>query len=241
MAAQGSTIERLARASLQAKIGILAGVILVLGGLYYYFFYSDMVAEKDQLVVVRKRQIEDEQRLVKRQSAYRELLKQKADVEERLKRNAIKLPESSELPAFFQHLESQAATANVRILKRDTDKEVPVETYIKVPVRMEISGDFYQINDFFKLLAETTRIITVENLTIGDGKRDAGMLRLTARFTASTFRQAEKGAAPARGPANAPPKAPEAPPPAPPAAPAPAAAPATPPAPAAAAPVEGKK
>ena len=116
---------------------------------------------------MRKRLIEDEQQLVKRQTEYRELLQQKKDVEERLQKNAIKLPESSELPAFFQHLETQAATANVRIVSRALDKEVPVENYVKVPVKLEVQGDFYQINNYFKLLSETTRIITIENLSIG--------------------------------------------------------------------------
>jgi type IV pilus assembly protein PilO len=245
MAAQGSSIERLAKASIQAKIGILAGALLFLGGIYYYFFYSDMVTERDQLATVRSRQISEEQRLVKRQSAYRDLLKQKADVEERLKKNSIKLPETAELPAFFQHLESQAATANVRILKREIDKEVPIDTYTKVPVKMEISGDFYQINNFFKLLAETSRIITVENLNIGDAKRDGSSLRLSAKFVASTFRQSDRAAAgprpanqapPDRNAASPPTQAPATPPPAPtqPPASAPAAPPAAPPA-------EGKK
>jgi type IV pilus assembly protein PilO len=186
-------VERLQRASAGVKLLVLLIVAALLGGVYYFLFYSDMQGEKDRLISVRKRQIEDEQRLVKRQADYRDLLQQKKDVEERLQKNAIKLPESSELPAFFQHLETQAATANVRVVSRALDKELPIENYIKVPVKLEIQGDFYQINNYFKLLSETSRIITIESLAIGQPQRDAtGHVTLTAKFTASTFRQSDK-------------------------------------------------
>lgn len=216
-----SSVERLAKLSLPAKLGILAGVLLVLGLVYYNFFYTDMVDEQKGLIATKARQKEDEKRLEKRRTEFQELMRQKDDVEKRLRTNSIKLPETSELPAVFQHLETQAATANVRIVNRVLEKEVPVETYVKVPVRMEVSGDFYQLNNYFKLLGETARIITIENLFIGEPRREPERVVLIARFTASTFRQADKPAAK---------PSPNAPPPPPPTPEAPPAAPATPPA-----------
>jgi len=196
--ASSETVERLAKASPQAKVALLVVVRAALGLLYYNLLYSDLVSERDGLVAVKKRQVEDERRLLKRKAEYQELLRQKADVEERLRKNAIKLPESSELPAFFQHLEAQAATANVRIVVRTLLPQVPVETYMKVPVHLEVAGDFYQLNNYFKLLSETPRIITIENLFIGDARREGDRTVLTAKFTASTFRQADQPAKPAR-------------------------------------------
>jgi hypothetical protein len=114
---------------------------------------------------------------------------------------------------------------------------VPVETYFKVPVHLEIAGDFYQINNYFKLLSETARIITIENLFIGDPKRVGDRVQLTAKFTASTFRAAQ--AAPAQAPARPAPPPPPAPKPSPAPAPAPAAPAPAAPAPAAPAPQTG--
>jgi type IV pilus assembly protein PilO len=206
------SVERLARLSIQAKIAILVAILAVGGLIYYNLVYTDLVEERDGLVAVKKRQIEDERRLIKRKAEYQQLLREKADVEERLRRNAIKLPESSELPAFFQHLETQAATANVRIVSRVLETQTPVETYMKVPVRLEVTGDFYQLNNYFKLLSETARIITIENLQIGEPRRDGERVVLTAKFTASTFRQSDRSAAkpkpaaaPAAKPAETPP------------------------------------
>jgi len=224
---QSPIVDRLQRASSAAKLMMVVVAALVLAAAYYFFVYSDLDAEYSSKVALRTRLVEQEQQLVKRQTEYRDLLQQKKDIDERLQKNAIKLPESSELPAFFQHLETQAATANVRIVSRALDKEVPVENYVKVPVKLEVQGDFYQINNYFKLLSETNRIITIENLSIGTPQRDpTGHVTLSAKFTASTFKQADKkAAAPAK-----------------PGAPAPATAAAGSPVPAApAAPAEGKK
>lgn len=231
--AQSEIVQRLQRASTGAKLIMVLVAAIILGGVYYFLVYSDLDADYTSKTALRQRLIEQEQQLVKRQTEYRDLLQQKKDVEERLQKNAIKLPESSELPAFFQHLETQAATANVRIVSRALDKELPVENYVKVPVKLEVQGDFYQINNYFKLLSETTRIITIENLSIGTPQRDpSGHVTLTAKFTASTFRQSDRttaaaAAAAASATATAKPGAPAA----------PAPAPATP----AAAPTEGKK
>jgi type IV pilus assembly protein PilO len=209
MAGSSSEIlERLARQSPAVKLGLLGGVLVVLTLGYYYFFHSDMVTEKETLGTAKKKLVEDERRLLKRKNDYQELLKQKADAEERLKQNAVKLPESAEIPAFFQHLETQAATANVRIVSRTTEKEVPVESYVKVPVKLEVQGDFYQLNHYFYLLAETNRITTIENLSIGDPKRDGDRIVMTAKFTAATFRQSDRPAqavAPPSAPAATPP------------------------------------
>jgi len=192
--ARAQGIDRVTGQSLPVKIAILLVVIAGLGGAYYYLFYDDMASDKTKLEAQKQKLIKQEQDLQKRKSDYQVLLQQKKDVEGRLQSNAVKLPESSELPAFYQHLETQAAAANVAINHSSTDKEIPVETYVKVPVKVEVQGDFYQLNKFFKLLADTPRIISVENLSIGEPKRDGDRVVLTAKFVAATFRQADKAA-----------------------------------------------
>jgi Tfp pilus assembly protein PilO len=206
-------IDRIGRASNQAKIaGLIAGG-LVLGGIYYYLFYADLSAERQTLVAQRKKLTDEERKLSDRKKEYASLLQKKLEVEEELKKNAVKLPSSSELPAFFVHLQTQANAANIRTTDWQRKSEMPVESYIKVPVEVEVEGDYYQLLQYFKLLSETARIITVENLTIKrpDGKKGGNVdSLLSARFVASTFRQADlppkqieekgkKGAAPPPG------------------------------------------
>jgi Tfp pilus assembly protein PilO len=191
--ARAGIADQLAKQSLAVKVIILVVVLALVGGVYYYLFYSDMSAEKSSFEAARAKLIRQEQDLQKRKNDYQVLLQQKKEVEGRLQQNAVKLPESAELPAFYQHLETQAAAANVAVTYTK-EKEVAVESYMKVPVKVEATGDFYQLNKFFKLLGDTPRIISVEDLTIADPKRDGDRIVLTAKFTAATFRQADRPA-----------------------------------------------
>ena len=57
-----------------------------------------------------------------------------------------------------------------------------------VDCKMEIVGTFYEVNNYFKLLYETDRIITVENLDLQFLASNNEEINVKARFVASTFR-----------------------------------------------------
>jgi type IV pilus assembly protein PilO len=204
MAGTSDLVERFGRQSAGVKLLAFVAVLALVGGAYYYLFYEDLVAERDGAASAKKKGIDEERALLKRKSEYQALLTKKKDVEDRLGKNSVKLPESSELPAFFANLEAQASTANVKLVSRSVEKEVPVESYMKVQVKMSVEGDFYQLNQYFKLLYETPRIISIDQLTIKVKTREADRTVLDATFVASTYRQADR---PAPAPAAAPGKA----------------------------------
>jgi type IV pilus assembly protein PilO len=205
MAKSNELVEKFSRAPLGTKIGVFAALAVLLGVGYWYLFYSDL---EEQLRVGKaqaKKLSTDATKLKERQKQYRDLVDKKKDIEVAVTRNQVALPASSELPAFFVSLQSQAVAANVQVTTWDRGDESPVETYVKVPVKLTVRGDFYQIVEYFKLLYETRRIITVQDLNISSPTREGDKVVLTASFTASTFRQADappKKAEPAAAPAD---------------------------------------
>jgi hypothetical protein len=62
-----------------------------------------------------------------------------------------------------------------------------------VPVAMQIQGTFHQILHYFKLIHETERVITIEDLSLGKPQVGDDQLLLSASFTAATFRQTGDG------------------------------------------------
>lgn len=205
--AQGDALERLSKQPRGKKIVMLVAVVAAFGLGYWFFFYADMATEERAILGSITRDKKKAEELRDKRKKYDDLLKKKREIEGELAQNAVRLPSSAELPAFFVHLQAQATAANVRLAKWTRADEVMVETYVKVPVAVEVRGSFHQILEYFKLLYETPRIITVEDLTIGDGKVEGDRLMLSAKFQASTFREADKppetapqqGEAPAKG------------------------------------------
>ncbi len=85
----------------------------------------------------------------------------------------------------------------------------PKTVFLKVPVEIEISGNFYQLKRFFASLrphttdrdggddgVEKDRLVTIENLALSEPKVKNSEIVLTARFTASTFRAVTENATP---------------------------------------------
>ena len=182
----------LAKKPLGYKAGVLAAVLAVMGFFYWQFFYSTLSDERTTLTTERKKLAKQEKQLKDREKAWLELLQQKELLDAQLQENRITLPASSELPAFFMHLQKQAAAAGVTVTSWTRRNEAAVETYVRVPVSIKLTGTFYQISNYFRLLSQTDRIISVSGLSLKPGRVKNEEIILEAAFTAVTFRQKDR-------------------------------------------------
>jgi Pilus assembly protein, PilO len=118
------------------------------------------------------------------------------------------LPTGAELPAFFDTLNRKVNEAGVEIRKWEYKSDLPVDAFVKVPVEIELTGTFFQLKRFFASLVQRgitapagsgeeqedrERIVTIENLQLTNPQVKNREILLTAKFTASTFRQDDKG------------------------------------------------
>lgn len=181
-------LGELSRKPLGFKLGLLGGTLAVLGFFYWQFFFSGINEDLTRAKNQNKQLRQSNTKLKKDKTEWDQLVLQEKELKEELLRNKVSLPEAAELPSFFFHLQKQAAGAGIKVNNWSRLKETPVETYIKVPVKMEIVGTFYQVNNYFKLLFETDRIITVENMTLGFLASSNEEIKVKANFVASTFR-----------------------------------------------------
>jgi type IV pilus assembly protein PilO len=212
------------------KVAVFALVGLVLGGAYFQLKlkplrkqYAGAQQDNDDLIARGKKLDRD---LID----YRKLQTRSDELKRQIEENQKALPTQSELPSFFETLNRKVRESGVEVRKWDYKKDLPVDNFVKVPVEIEISGNFYQVKRFFSSLVQRggsstsgggsstdrERIITVENMRIesNPGTRDNV---LKVKFTASTFRQEDakpatpppvKGPAPAAAPGTAPAAAP---------------------------------
>jgi type IV pilus assembly protein PilO len=196
-------VAQLAKKPPQVKLAILAAVLAAFGLIYWQFFYSALSDKLVQLQAQRTQLQNDNKRLKEDLDKWNDLTLEKDRLDAKLGKNAVSLPASSELPAFFAHLQKQAAAAGVTIKSWKREGETPVEAYVRVPVAIEVRGTFYQINKYFHLLFQTERIISVENLTLGTPVGRGDDIQVSARFIAATYRQADAPPQPETPPAEA--------------------------------------
>ena len=198
----------------QRKVLVFVVIGALLGGLYCQFVFKALKRDLDEAEASTTSKVGAEQearRATSRssRSSRRGWTSSSAIIDE----NQKALPTEAELPAFFETLEPQGASSPAsRSTRGSRLPEEPVETFVKVPVEIEITGTFMQIKKFFASLRaeegagrragrraatdveERERIVSIENLALTEPGRAQPRDRLTAKFTASTYRQEEQDA-----------------------------------------------
>ena len=194
-------LEDFARRPTSYKATVFGGVFLAFGAIYFQFGYKplrDELAEargNSQQMASRKAQMQ------KDEDDFRELQTKMVALKKIIDENQKALPTGAELPAFFDTLNRKVNEAGVEIRKWEYKSDVPVDAFVKMPVEIELTGTFFQLKRFFASLVqrgvtgrpgedeERERIVTIENLQLAAPTVRNREVVITAKFTASTFRQ----------------------------------------------------
>ena len=212
MAASTGVVADFARMPAQKK----ALVFLIIGGLlglgYWQFVWKSLNRDLDDAETENQTKAQTNKKLAEDIPKYEELKSRMKELTAVITENQKALPTEAEVPAFFETLERKVTESGVEINKWKKLPESPVESFVRVPVEIEVTGTFMQIKRFFASLIqkgvlttsdgveERERIISIENLTLATPVVKNRELALTAHFVAVTFRQEDKvEAAPAAG------------------------------------------
>jgi Tfp pilus assembly protein PilO len=194
------------RKSTGYKVGVFVAIAVVAGLIYWKFGYGKTKKKLRAARDENSQLINLSQKLDNDQKEYKIKLTEADELNRIIFENQKALPTEAELPAFFDTLGRKVGEAGVEVKRWDYLKEIPIETYIKVPIEIEVAGTFYQLKKFFASLVQRDpvpvqrpdgtmqveareRIVTIENLQLYDPKIKNRELVLSAKFTASTFRQ----------------------------------------------------
>ena len=197
----------------QQKIMLFVVAGLLLGALYWQFrlkplkqHLEDAEAEHGQKIALNKKLEGD---IPKYEAAKAQLPRLKRIIDE----NQKALPTEAELPAFFDLLNRKVTESGVQVTSSRRLQESPVESFVKVPIEIEMTGTFMQIKKFFASLApkkhrpgdesatgdnveEKERPVSIENLSITNPVVKNHEIVLTAHFTMTTYRQEEADTGP---------------------------------------------
>ncbi|GAB4512106.1 MAG: hypothetical protein Tsb0020_30050 [Haliangiales bacterium] len=211
--AGGDFFDDLDKKSNVQKLGMLLLPILLGGLVYWQLVYVDMSDGTTTLESRQQTLISDRTSLDRDIEDQKRLLQRMEELEQSIRANQRALPTEPELSGFFDFLQRRAGEAGINIRKWEQKPPETVDIYVRVPVEIEIGGDFLSIVRYFYLLGPRTvspssdsevtitgdRIVSIEDLFLGDAKQEDGTTRLVGRFVASTF-HLDAAAAAARTP-----------------------------------------
>ena len=183
----------LSKLNLPARIGIGAGLFVLVGLTYWVMFYTDVSSKisgaktqttqlNNELSTQRQAQASyfaDRDELAMRQQRQREL-------------NKV-LPETTEQAAFLSSIQQVSNTSGIDLKAWQPLDERQEAFFAKVPMRLEISGKFHQVAKFAYEIGKLDRIINVENIQLDAPKVEGEDVVLHARCLATTFHMVNKG------------------------------------------------
>jgi Tfp pilus assembly protein PilO len=207
--AGSSAMADFARMPTQKKVLVFAaiGVVLALG--YWKLVYNPLSERLDEAQSDHDKKVATNKKLADDIPKYQELRTHMTKLRELIEKNQTALPSEAEVAAFFETLQHKVNESGVEIHKWTNRSEEPVESFVKVPVDVEMVGTFMQIKRFFAALIQRDvrpaqaedkasedheRIVSIENLALSSPTVRNREIVLTAKFTAVTFRQEDKPA-----------------------------------------------
>lgn len=189
--------DKLAAISLAAKLGALGMAVILLIGGYWNFFYSEMVDELDGLEKQGARIDQEKKEYERRKLEYLAFRAEVNKLLEDQKELLRVLPKSDDIEQFIEQVQAQVEVAGLTKVASTRDAAQPVEMYVKIPIRMSLTGTYHRINHFVRNVGELKRIVNLEDLQLQPAPESTGSLSqptlLNARFTATTFMFQDKG------------------------------------------------
>ncbi|MEO8844356.1 MAG: type 4a pilus biogenesis protein PilO [Kofleriaceae bacterium] len=194
----------------KVMIFVVAGFLMFL--LYYQFVFKSLNKDLDEARAQHDAKVAASHKADADIKMFNDLKPAVNRLKAQIDQNEKALPTEAELPAFFETLNRKVTESGVQVNRSTQQPEAPIEAFVRVPVDFEIQGTFMQIKKFFASLVpkrkqagsteatpngdqgveERERIVSIDNLTIGDPVVRNRQMILTAKFTANTYRQDEK-------------------------------------------------
>jgi type IV pilus assembly protein PilO len=182
-------IQKVMKAPLPAKIGGVAGVVVVITVLNFLLLIRPLMDQSEQQDA-QKSQLEA-QRLEKEEIAQNlsERRKELEILQQKLNEALTELPETADMDELLAQFNDVGKKTGLEIQKVQPGKEEPAGFYARIPVKMEATGNYHELATFFQEVGNLRRIVNVSNIDLKtDTKPNQTAVGLVAQFTATTFR-----------------------------------------------------
>ncbi|MCC6668706.1 MAG: hypothetical protein DYH15_11440 [Nitrosomonas sp. PRO4] len=186
----------LAKLPLVAKIGIGAGLLVLVAVAYFVVFYGDL-ASSIKAAQGKERQLREElAEARKAEFAYQKDLAELTEREQRARELEKILPKSTEYPSFLSAIQAVANVSGVALTAWTPTEESPDKFYSRVPMKLELNGKFHQVAKFFYGVGQLDRIINMENISATEPQvKEGNEVMIKVDVLATAFRMLDESQA----------------------------------------------
>ncbi len=181
-------IEKVLKAPPLQRWGGLAAVLVLLTLANFFFMVrpeldtlEGQAAQQRQLDSQLQEKSEIAQNLNERRREM-DVLQQKLD------EALSELPEAADLDELLAQLNEIGRKSGLEISAVEPAPEESAQIYVKIPIKMALTGNYHEIAMFLQSLANLRRIVNVNNLQLGSPSLKSEKVVLSSSFVATTFR-----------------------------------------------------
>jgi len=187
-------IERIAKAPLGAKLGVV-GLALALVTALTYFVVSLPAGDSIQDIEQKIKGVASQQEKLDRDFIEKTAIandlnrfrKEKERLEQHLEEAKAELPEQKNIDELLQLFQDRAQKAGLEINTIEPQAEKAESFYARIPIPMTVTGNFHEIATFFDALGRLRRIVNVGEISLEEPKEVKGKIVMSAKFLVTTF------------------------------------------------------
>jgi type IV pilus assembly protein PilO len=195
--AEGSFFEKIEKIKMPIRVLILVGTLGLLGGAFYFLVYQP---KTDEIRKVRGEISTLKTQVMRARKEAKELPKWEArevEVNEQFAQALKLLPNEKEVPSLLRNITKLGADSNLQFRLFTPKKESPENFYYRLPVSIEVSGNYHDVATFFDKVGRMERIVNILNVSMKPEKVRSTMLitkceAVTYRFKGSSDEKAKK-------------------------------------------------
>ena len=158
--------DRVMDMPVRQRVLLLVGSVFLLFFLYGYLLYlprNAEIDEKQENLIALEKDRDRKQALV---SNLPQLRQEVADLNAALKKAVAQLPDTKEIPDLLSGISAVARESGLEIQQFRQKAETYQDFYAEVPVEILVKGTYWQVEQFFKKVADLTRIVNVGDIGI---------------------------------------------------------------------------
>jgi len=116
-------------------------------------------------------------------------------LQQKLDEALSELPEQADVDELLAQLNDVGRKSGLEISTVEPTPEQPAQIYVKIPIRMSVTGNYNEVALFLQEVANMRRIVNVNNIRLGTPQVRSEKVVLNADFIATAFRFLDSNAA----------------------------------------------